>query len=147
MSPSPEVHAPAHETPHSPAYANYVLGVLVLLYVINYVDRQILSVLIEPIKQDLGVSDTAMGLLSGIAFALFYTTAGIPIARLADRHWLRRLIGPLGLALHHHLFLFLLLLLLFFVCRPEDGSTARGILTQQAADPTCRIAVVTSPMR
>lgn len=65
--------------------ANYALGLLVLLYVVSYVDRQVLAVLIEPIKQDLGVSDTAMGLLSGLAFALFYTTAGVPIARLADR--------------------------------------------------------------
>ena len=79
--------------PHSSGYANYVLGVLVLLYIINYVDRQILSVLIEPIKRDLGVSDTAMGLLSGIAFALFYTSAGIPIARLADRGSRRNVIS------------------------------------------------------
>ena len=66
------------------SHARYALGLLVLLYVINYVDRQVLSVLLEPIKQDLGVSDTAMGLLTGLAFALFYTTAGVPIARLAD---------------------------------------------------------------
>ncbi len=65
--------------------AQAMLSLLVVLYVINYIDRQILSVLLEPIKQDLGVSDTAMGLLTGLAFALFYTTAGIPIARLADR--------------------------------------------------------------
>jgi predicted MFS family arabinose efflux permease len=68
----------------TPSYARYALGLLVLLYVINYIDRQVLSVLLEPIKQELGVSDTAMGLLTGIAFALFYTTAGVPIARLAD---------------------------------------------------------------
>ena len=80
-------------SPHRSAYANYVLGVLVLLYIVNYVDRQILSVLIEPIKHDLGVSDTAMGLLSGMAFALFYTTAGIPIARLADRGSRRNVIS------------------------------------------------------
>ncbi|MCP4908146.1 MAG: MFS transporter [bacterium] len=65
--------------------ARYMLALLVLVYVINYIDRQILSVLLEPIKLDLGVSDTAMGLLTGLAFALFYTTAGIPIARMADR--------------------------------------------------------------
>jgi predicted MFS family arabinose efflux permease len=53
--------------------------------VINQVDRQVLAVLLEPIKRDLGASDTAMGLLTGLAFAFFYTTAGIPIARLADR--------------------------------------------------------------
>ncbi len=65
--------------------ARMMLSLLVLLYVINYIDRQILSVLLEPIKQELEVSDTAMGLLTGLAFALFYTTAGIPIARWADR--------------------------------------------------------------
>jgi len=61
-----------------------MLAFLVALYIINYVDRQILSVLLEPIKQDLGASDTQMGLLTGLAFALFYTVAAIPIARLAD---------------------------------------------------------------
>ena len=61
-----------------------MLAFLVLLYVVNYVDRQILSVLLVPIKQELGASDTQMGLLSGLAFALFYTLAAIPIARLAD---------------------------------------------------------------
>jgi predicted MFS family arabinose efflux permease len=65
---------------------------LVLLYVISYVDRQVLAVLLEPIKRELGVSDTAMGLLSGLAFALFYTTAGVPIARLADRGTRRNVI-------------------------------------------------------
>ena len=74
------------------AGARYMLGLLVLLYVINYIDRQILSVLLEPIKHDLGVSDTAMGLLTGLAFALFYTTAGIPIARWADRGTRRNVI-------------------------------------------------------
>ena len=68
----------------SRAYANYVLAVLVLVYVFNFVDRQILAILLQPIKEELGVSDTAMGFLTGLAFALFYTVAGIPIARLAD---------------------------------------------------------------
>jgi predicted MFS family arabinose efflux permease len=71
--------------PTDRGYASYALGLLVLLYIVNYVDRQVLAVLLEPIKRDLDVSDTAMGLLSGLAFALFYTTAGVPIARLADR--------------------------------------------------------------
>jgi len=69
----------------SPAYANYVLGVLFFVYVFNFVDRQVLSVFIGPIKQEFGVSDTAMGLLVGFAFAILYTVAGIPIARWADR--------------------------------------------------------------
>ena len=65
-------------------YASYVLAVLFLVYVFNFIDRQVLAILIEPIRQDLGVSDTAMGLLAGFTFALFYTAAGIPIARWAD---------------------------------------------------------------
>jgi MFS family permease len=81
----------------SPAYARYALGLLFVVYVFNFIDRQILSILLEPIKEDLGVSDTAMGFLTGIAFALFYTIAGLPIARLADRHS-RRTIIALGLA-------------------------------------------------
>ncbi|UCE86001.1 MAG: MFS transporter [Deltaproteobacteria bacterium] len=81
----------------SPAYANYVLGVLFTVYVINFIDRQVLAVFIGPIKQEFGVSDTAMGLLVGFAFALFYTFAGIPIARWADRGN-RRSIIALGLA-------------------------------------------------
>ena len=69
-------------------YRNYALGVLFLGYVVNFVDRSILSILLEPIKHDLGLSDTQLGLLGGLAFAIFYTTMGIPIAALADR-WSR----------------------------------------------------------
>jgi len=79
------VRAPAPDSPLEPRHAHQALALLVLLFVLSYVDRQILSVLLEPIKAELGASDTAMGFLSGIAFALFYTTAGVPIARLADR--------------------------------------------------------------
>jgi predicted MFS family arabinose efflux permease len=80
------------------AYSRYVLAVLFVVYVFNFIDRQVLSILLDPIKQDLGVSDTAMGFLSGPAFALFYTFAGIPIARWADRAS-RRSIIALGLTL------------------------------------------------
>lgn len=69
----------------SDGYSNYVLWVLFAVYVINFIDRQVLSVFIGPIKEEFGVSDTHMGLLVGFAFALFYTIAGIPIARWADR--------------------------------------------------------------
>jgi predicted MFS family arabinose efflux permease len=76
---------PAAASPHlSAARARWVLFVLFLVYVMNFVDRQVLAILIDPIKADLGVSDTAMGLLVGLAFAVFYTVAGIPIARWAD---------------------------------------------------------------
>lgn len=80
----------------SPAYANYVLGVLFIVYVLNFIDRQIMSVFIGPIKAEFGASDTEMGLLVGFAFAVLYTFAGIPIARLADR-WNRRNIIAVGL--------------------------------------------------
>ncbi|RME68778.1 MAG: MFS transporter, partial [Alphaproteobacteria bacterium] len=63
----------------------YVLGLLVLVYTFNFIDRQIVGILAIPIKADLGLSDTQLGLMGGLAFALFYTALGIPIALLADR--------------------------------------------------------------
>lgn len=66
-------------------YAWYVVGVLMLTFAVAYIDRQILSLLVQPIKRDLGVSDTQIGLLAGFAFAAFYTIMGVPIARLSDR--------------------------------------------------------------
>ena len=69
----------------TPARANVVLAILVLVYAVNFIDRQILTVLLQPIKEELGVSDSALGLLAGFTFAVFYTFAGIPIARLSDR--------------------------------------------------------------
>ncbi len=77
----------------SRGYANYVLVLLALVYVVSFIDRQILAMLMEPIKQEFGVSDTAMGLLTGFAFVAFYTLAGIPIARLADRASRKRIIA------------------------------------------------------
>ena len=74
-------------------YARYVLALLFVAYVFNFIDRQILAILLQPIKNELQVSDSAMGLLTGIAFALFYTVAGIPIARLADRRSRRTIIA------------------------------------------------------
>ena len=66
-------------------HRHYALAILTVTYVFNFVDRQLLAILLEPIKNEFGVSDTAMGLLYGLAFALFYATLAIPIARLADR--------------------------------------------------------------
>jgi predicted MFS family arabinose efflux permease len=80
----------------TPAYSRYVLVILFLVYVSNFVDRQILSILLDPIKKYLGASDTQMGFLTGFAFAVFYTFAGIPIARLADKG-VRRSIIAVGL--------------------------------------------------
>ncbi len=67
------------------SYRKYVLGILLVVYVFNFIDRQILAILLQPIKMDLDLNDTQLGLLSGVAFAIFYATLGIPIARLADR--------------------------------------------------------------
>jgi len=69
----------------SPRYRAYVLSMLVVVYVFNFLDRQIVTILAEPIKNDLGLNDTQIGLMTGLAFALFYTVLGIPLARLADR--------------------------------------------------------------
>lgn len=69
----------------SPAYRNYALGLLFVGYIVNFVDRSILSLLLEPIKLELSLTDSQLGLLGGLAFALFYTFLGIPIAALADR--------------------------------------------------------------
>ncbi len=65
--------------------ASWVLAVLLVTYTFNYLDRYLLTILVQPIKEELGVSDTVMGFLIGPAFALFYTGLGVPIARLADR--------------------------------------------------------------
>lgn len=83
----------ASEPPASTGYRNYVLGVLLVVYLLSAVDRQILGVLIEPIKADLKLSDTQMGLLSGLAFGLLYATMALPLSRVADRWSRRSLIG------------------------------------------------------
>ncbi|MDP3173966.1 MAG: MFS transporter [Phenylobacterium sp.] len=67
------------------AYSYVVVAILTLIYTFNYLDRKILAILAEPIRLELGLSDTAIGLLSGFAFAVFYTTLGVPLAWLADR--------------------------------------------------------------
>jgi len=70
----------------SPGYSNFVLGALFVVYIFNFVDRQILAILMQPIKEDLGVSDTMMGILTGPVFVITYMLAGLPLARWADRH-------------------------------------------------------------
>lgn len=66
-------------------HTHYALLMLATIYVFNYIDRLLISILIEPIKLEFGVSDTQIGLLSGVAFAIFYTVFGLPFGRLADR--------------------------------------------------------------
>jgi predicted MFS family arabinose efflux permease len=74
-----------HAGTDSPRYRMVVLAMLVLVYTFNFIDRQIVGILAVPIKADLGLTDTQLGLMGGLAFALFYTLLGIPIAMLADR--------------------------------------------------------------
>ncbi|MGQ0648574.1 MAG: spinster family MFS transporter [Gemmatimonadaceae bacterium] len=69
-----------------PRYAWYVVGVLTLAYVSSLIDRQIVNLLVAPIRRDLGISDTQISLLMGLSFAVFYTLLGLPIGRLADAH-------------------------------------------------------------
>jgi MFS family permease len=85
--------ASATEPPKSLGYAWYVVFVLMVCYTLSFVDRQILSLLVGPIKQDLAISDTQIGLLQGLAFALFYTFLGMPVGRLADNYSRRNIIA------------------------------------------------------
>src|ERR1700759_2434775 len=71
----------------------YVALILMLANTLAFVDRQALALLVQPIKQDLQVSDTAMSLLYGFSFTLFYVLVGIPVARLADRSNRRKIVS------------------------------------------------------
>lgn len=86
------------KTPYSNrSYRLFVLALLTLVYMFNFLDRQLLVILQEPIKQELGLSDTQLGLLSGFAFALVHVTFGLPLAQLAER-WGRRSVVAISLA-------------------------------------------------
>jgi len=90
-----ELDAPS---PEASSYSWYVLMVLVVVYILNFIDRQILSILAVDIKADLGLTDADMGFLGGAAFAVFYALFGIPLGRLAD-NWSRVKLLSIGLAL------------------------------------------------
>ncbi len=90
--------ARAEEAAPVPAYSWYVLSVLVVVYILNFIDRQIVSILAVDIKADLGLTDSDMGFLGGAAFAVFYALFGIPLGRLAD-NWHRVRLLTVGLAL------------------------------------------------
>jgi len=87
----PDINSPKNN-------ANYVLGVLFVVVMLNFIDRQVISILGEPIKQEMGLSDKQLGFMTGLSFALFYTTLAIPVAILADR-WNRSRIIAIAVAI------------------------------------------------
>ena len=82
---APQAAAHADTAARRPTRRYYVLALLTAVYALNFLDRTIFNVLIEPIKKEFTLSDTTMGLLAGFGFVLFYSLLGIPIARFADR--------------------------------------------------------------
>jgi MFS family permease len=103
-------------------YPTYVLLVLTLVYVFNFIDRNILAILAQSIKADLGLSDAQLGFLYGTAFAVFYAVFGIPLGRLADV-WIRTRLIAVGLA--------------FWSLMTALSGTARSVVSLGA----CRIGV------
>src|SRR6202047_1711988 len=82
---APQVAADVNAAAKPSMRRYYVLGLLTVVYALNFLDRTVFNVLIEPIKKEFALSDTMMGLLAGFGFVLFYSLLGIPIARVAHR--------------------------------------------------------------
>lgn len=113
-----QTNTPEAGAAYSARYAWFVVAILMMAYVFSFVDRQILNLMVGPIRKDLGISDTEMSLLMGFSFAIFYTIMGIPLGRMADSKSRRGLVtvgivvwsvmtGLCGLAKHYwQLFLF-----------------------------------------
>ncbi len=94
----PQEKQPAHPPQElGDGYAKYVLFVLIIVYIFNFIDRQIISILAEEIKADLGIGDAQIGFLYGTAFAIFYAVFGIPLGKLADV-WNRKSLIAIGLS-------------------------------------------------
>ncbi|GAB3369954.1 MFS transporter [Spongiibacter taiwanensis] len=93
MTPNPPGNSPNRDPYDQPRTRYLALGLLMTAYVFNFIDRQILAILQEPIKAELSLSDTQLGLLTGFAFAVFYVVMGLPIARWADRGNRRNIIS------------------------------------------------------
>jgi len=82
---APELAQPARKPLFSEGYKRVVLATLTLVYALNFIDRTIIGIIGQPMKESLGITDNQLGLLGGLAFALLYTILGVPIARLAER--------------------------------------------------------------
>lgn len=102
ISPAPPPHSPAPEAPapqtKASPYAWYALSILFFIYVLNFIDRQIITILAPDLKRDLNLTDADIGFLYGTAFAIFYALFGIPLGRLADS-WHRVRLLTIGLTL------------------------------------------------
>ncbi len=85
------------QTEQERRYANYVLTILFFVLMFNFIDRQIVGILADTIKADLGLTDTQVGLMTGLSFAIFYTTLSIPLAIVADR-WNRSKVIAIAIA-------------------------------------------------
>lgn len=97
---SPASAAAAQPPKFTPRYQRFLVGVLMFVLILNVLDRQVINVLAEPIKRDLGLSDTQLGLVTGLFFALFYNTVSIPLGRISDNLGTNRvhlIAGSLGL--------------------------------------------------
>ena len=88
-----ESGAASQATESSLKYAWYVVFVLMVCYTLSFIDRQILGMLVDPIKRDFEISDTGVGLLQGLAFVAFYTFMGLPVGWLVDRYSRRSIIA------------------------------------------------------
>ncbi|MDP6675120.1 MAG: MFS transporter [Gammaproteobacteria bacterium] len=92
MTESTQADSTAASSYPAPAYGWYVVIILTVAYAVSFLDRQILALLVQPIKADLGITDTEMSLLLGLAFAIFYTVLAIPLGRMADQRSRRGMI-------------------------------------------------------
>src|SRR6202161_3902739 len=94
QSQSVDAAASSDSSPYPSSFAAwYSVAVLMLMYIFSFIDRTTISLIVEPMKRDLQISDTQIGMLQGLAFALLYTFLGLPIARLSDRHSRRAIIA------------------------------------------------------
>lgn len=87
------MHTPQTSPPVVTWRTHLSLALLAMVYIFSFIDRQVLSILLEPIKQEFGASDTEMGLLTGLAFGLIYALLGIPVGRMADTHNRRNIVA------------------------------------------------------